>query len=208
MDVLHTWTRHGGRHLSMSIVDLMSDTHDWLDAGVAGADRTVRMYPLHVDLQRGTRTVLVSYPDGWSRETTGTQPAGEELVPLAGAFSMSGHRAAVGEVLWTTPRALRTATSTDEGTRAIIFYSGSGGGWEDGVSSAVGTVERRTIGTGVVRPEADGLVGRLELVEEVPADGFEVDAEIVWVESSRYAFVPRGGLPPAVPGRALVRLLD
>lgn len=191
----------------MSIVDLMSDTLEWLDAGVAGAERTVRMYPLHVDLQRGTRTVLVSYPDGWSRGARGTQPAGEELVPLAGAFSMSGVRATVGEVLVTSPRAVRASTSTDQGTCAIIFYSGSGGGWEEGESLATGTVECRTMDTGLLRPAVDGLVGRLEVVEEVPDEGFEVDAEVVWLESSRYAFVPRGGLPPAVEGRALVRFL-
>ena len=201
-------TRHGGRHLRMSIVNLMNDALEWLDAGVAGAGSTVRMYPLHVDLQRGTRTVLVSYPDGWSRAVTGTQPAGEELVPLSGAFAMSGHRAVVGEVLVSTPRAVRAATSTEDGTRAIVFYSGSGGGWEEGESSVAGTVECRTIGTGVLRAEADGLVGRLEVVEEVPAEGFEVDAEVVWLESSSYAFVPRGGLPPALAGRALVRFLD
>lgn len=191
----------------MSIVDLMSEAHEWLDAAVGGAERTVRMYPLHVDLQRGTRTVLVSYPDGWSRDVAGTQPAGEELVTLAGAFSMSGHRAAVGEVLVATPRAVRASTSTEDGTRAIIFYSGSGGGWEEGRASEAGTVERHTIAAGYLRSERDGLVGRLEVVEEVPAEGFEVDAEVVWLASSHYAFVPRGGLPPVVEGHALVRFL-
>lgn len=191
----------------MSIVDLMSDSHEWLEARISGAELTARMYPLHVDLERRTRTVLLTYPDGWHRCTSGTQPAGEELVALTGGFTMSGCQVAPGEVLVVTPRALRAETSSDDGTRAIIFYSGPGGGWDEGDGLVAGTVESREIVTGVVRAAEEGLVGRLEVVDEVPADGFEVDAEVVWLESSQYAFVPRGGLPPAVAGRALVRFL-
>lgn len=191
----------------MSIVDLMSDDHEWLEARISGAELTARMYPLHVDLQRGTRTVLLAYPDGWHRRTSGTQPAGEEFVALTGGFTMSGHQVAPGEVLVVTPRALRTETSSEDGTRAIIFYSGPGGGWEEGDGLAEGTVEPRAIDTGLVRAATEGLVGRMEVLEEVPVDGFEVDTEVVWLETSEYAFVPRGGLPPTVAGRALVRFM-
>ena len=191
----------------MSIVDLTSDAHEWLEASVAGAAHTVRMYPLHVDLQHGTRSVLIAYPDGWRRDGAGTQPAGEELVPLSGAFTLSGHRAVPGSVLVITPRALRSETSSDDGTRAVAFFSGPGGGWEAGDASVAGRVETRELAEGLVREDTIGLVGHLEVVPEVPEDGFGVDAEIVWLEAKRYAFVPRGGIPPEVEGRALVRFL-
>lgn len=191
----------------MSIVDLMSDSHEWLEARISGAELAARMYPLHVDLQRGTRTVLLTYPDGWNRRASGTQPAGEEFVALSGGLTMSGHQAVPGEVLVVTPRALRAETSSQDGTRAIIFYSGPGGGWEEGSGLAEGTVTSVEIVPGVVRAATQGLVGRLEVLEELPVDGFEVDAEVVWLESFQYAFVPRGGLPPTVAGRVLVRFL-
>ncbi|GGD25072.1 hypothetical protein [Nocardioides daphniae] len=192
----------------MSIVDLASDHHEWLEASIAGADLPARMYPLHVDLQRGTRTVLLTFPDGWNRPATGTQPAGEELVPLSGGLTMSGQRVGVGEVLVVTPRVLRSATASEPGTRAVVFYTGSGGGWVDGDSLEAGTVSTRTLGEGVVREPVDGLAGRLELVPEVPEDGFDQDVEVVWLQSQQYAVVPRRGLPPQVEGPALVRFLD
>lgn len=192
----------------MSLTDLSSDQHEWLEATIAGADLKARMYPLHVDLARGTRTVLLAFPDGWRRPASGTQPAGEEFVPLAGALTMSGTRVAPGEVLVVTPRALREQTSSEDGTRAVVFYSGSGGGWVDGDGLATGSVAVHAVETGVVRAETEGLVGRLELHEKLPEDGLGVDAEVVWVESQQYAFIPRGGIPPQVEGPVLVRLLD
>lgn len=192
----------------MSIVDLASDQHEWLEASIAGAEGTVRMYPLHVDLQRGTRAVLLAFPDGWARPASGTQPAGEELVPLAGGLTMSGHHVGVGEVLVVTPRALRAATSSEDGTRAVVFYSGSGGGWVEGDSLAAGTIDVRPLTEGSVREKTDGLVGRLELLPEVPEDGFDVDVEVVWLQSQQYAVIPRRGLPPQIEGEALVRFLD
>ena len=191
----------------MSIVDLTSDAHEWLEASVAGAERPVRMYPLHVDLHRGTRSVLVEYPDGWRRDAEGTQPAGEEFVPLSGAFTLSGHRVVPGSVLVMTPRALRSATASEGVVRAVVFFSGPGGGWESGDASATGSVETCEVTEGLVRAGVEGLVGYLEVVPEVPEDGFGADAEIVWLDELRYAFVPRGGLPPQVEGRALVRFL-
>ncbi|MFC6152360.1 hypothetical protein [Nocardioides yefusunii] len=196
----------------MSIVDLASTQHEWLEATVAGAETSVRMYPLHVDLQRGTRTVLVEYPAGWSRPGAGTQPAGEELVPVSGAFAMSSERVVPGQVMVTTPRALRSATSAEDVTRAVVFYTGPGGGWEDGDAQTSGSVSVVEIGAAgeearVVREAVDGLVGHLELRSGLPEDGLEDDAEIIWLDAQRYAFVPRGGIPPEVEGPVLLRIL-
>lgn len=191
----------------MSLTDLSSDQHEWLEATIAGADLTARMYPLHVDLQRGTRTVLLAFPDGWNRPGSGTQPAGEEFVPLSGALTMSGRRVVPGEVLVVTPCALREETSSEDGTRAVVFYSGSGGGWVDGDDLATGSIMTHPLAEGVVRAESEGLVGRLELLQELPEEGLGVDAEVVWLASQQYAFLPRGGIPPSADGPFLVRFL-
>lgn len=188
----------------MSIVDLASDQHEWLEANVAGADQKVRMYPLHIDLQRGTRTVLVEYPQGWSRAAVGTQPAGEELYVLSGEFGMSGHRAAADELLLSTPRALRADTAVEDVTRAVVMYSGPGGGWVGGQAEARGVVERLEVGAGFTRESREGLVGHLERVEELPEEMAE-DSELIWIEARRYAFVPRGGIPPQLDGPVLLR---
>lgn len=191
----------------MSTTDLASDQHEWLEASIAGAELKARMYPLHVDLARGTRSVLLTFPDGWNRPAVGTQPAGEEFVPLAGSLTLSGHRVGVGEVLVATPRALRSNTFSEDGTRAVVFFSGSGGGWEDGDASVAGTIVKHELVEGFVRDSDEGLVGTLELLEAMPEDGLDVDAECIWIDELKYAFVPRGGLPPQIEGRVVVRRL-
>lgn len=191
----------------MSTTDLASDQHEWLEASIAGAELKARMYPLHVDLVRGTRSVLLTFPDGWNRPSTGTQPAGEEFVPLTGALTLSGHRVGAGEVLVATPRCLRSNTFSEDGTRAVVFFSGPGGGWEDGDASVCGTIEKHALVDGFVRPETEDLVGRLELLDALPEDGLDVDVECVWIDAQKYAFVPRGGIPPQVEGRVVVRRL-
>ena len=53
-------------------VDLAAD-REWLELAPAGSDVAVRMAVLHADADRGTRTVLVRFPDGWSRDAVGSQ---------------------------------------------------------------------------------------------------------------------------------------
>lgn len=191
----------------MSTVDLTSSELAWFEAAIAGADLKARMTMLNQDEARGIRTVLVEFPAGWRRDAVGTQPAGEEMVPLSGALSVSGVTAEPGHFLVITPRALRSATSTVDGTRALVWFSGPGGGWVDGEDLVTGTLNLHQPGAGFVRTETEGLHGRVELRDDVAGTVLDQDAEIVWPAESTYAVVRAGETVPSVSGSALVRLL-
>lgn len=185
-------------------VDLTAD-REWLELAPAGAEVTVRMAVLHVDDARGTRTVLVRFPDGWSRALVGSQPAGEEMVILSGALSVSGRAAAAGEYLVVEPRATRSHTSVADGTSAVVFFSGPGGGWVEGPWEGGGSIEVTRLEPGVVRAEREGLNGSTEVVEDIVGRSFETDTDLVWLASRRWLHLPAGVAAPDVDGRCLVR---
>lgn len=192
----------------MTLVDLTAGDHSWFEAQIAGAELKASMTMLHQDPDRGVRTVLVAFPDGWRRDAVGTQPAGEEMVCLDGALTVSGITATPGTFLVITPRALRAATSTNDGTRAVVWFTGAGGGWVDGEELVTGTATLFDLAPGFVRAPQGGVRGRVELREQLSGDSFGTDVEVVWFESRAYAFVPAGECTPAGEGRALVRFLD
>ena len=70
----------------MTLVDLDAADLQWLEHNIAGSDQPARLVMLHADAERQTRTVLVSFPPGWTRDAVGHQPAGEEMVILSGAL--------------------------------------------------------------------------------------------------------------------------
>lgn len=192
----------------MSLVDLTADDLTFFEAQIAGSELRAEMAMLHQDAEREVRTVLVRFPDGWRRDAVGTQPAGEEMVCLAGALTVSGITAAPGTFLVLTPRALRAATSTADGTRAVVWFTGAGGGWVDGDELVSGTATLFDLEPGFVRGATDGVRGRVELREQVAGETFEGDVEVVWFEQQAYAFVSAGEPSPRGEGRALVRFLD
>ena len=192
----------------MTLVDLTSDDLSWFEAQIAGAELKARMTMLHSDAERGVRTVLVAFPDGWRRDAIGTQPAGEEMICLTGALTVTGITATPGNFLTITPRALRSATSTEDGTRAVVWFTGEGGGWVDGKELVSGTATLSVLDEGFVRQPQEGLRGRVELQQDVSGRTFEVDVEVVWPDGQQYAYVPAGQSVPEASGRALVRFLD
>ncbi|GGD25068.1 hypothetical protein [Nocardioides daphniae] len=192
----------------MTLVDLSSETLSWFEAAIAGADLEARMSMLHVDEGRGVRTVLVDFPDGWRRDAVGTQPAGEEMVTLSGALHVAGKRAVPGHYLVITPRALRADTWTEDGTRAVVMFTGAGGGWVDGEELVTGSSTLTALEPGFVREPVEGLHGRVELRDDVAGAVLDQDVEVVWFESQAYAVVPAGEAVPAGANRALVRFLD
>ena len=191
----------------MSTVDLTSADLAWFEASIAGAEKKARMSMLRQDEARGVRTVLVEFPHGWRRDAVGTQPAGEEMVPLSGALSISGVTVSPGQFLVITPRALRSATSTVDGTRAVVWFSGPGGGWADGEELVTGTLEVHDPAHGFVREETDGLHGRVEVRDDVAGAVLDQDVEVVWPGENTYAVVAAGDPVPSVAGSALVRFL-
>lgn len=192
----------------MTLVDLTSEDLTWFEAQIAGAELKASMSMLHQDAEREVRTVVVRFPEGWRRDAVGTQPAGEEMVCLSGALTVSGITATPGTFLVITPRALRSATSTTDGTRAVVWFTGAGGGWVDGEELVSGTATLVELAAGYVREAQEGLRGHVELRDQVAGETFDTDVEVVWFEQQAYAHVPAGESVPAGEGRALVRFLD
>ncbi|WP_235735454.1 hypothetical protein [Nocardioides alcanivorans] len=188
----------------LTVVDLDADDLAWGEHAIAGADQPAGIVMLHADARRGTRSVMVRFPDGWRRDSTGNQPAGEEMVLLAGSLTMSGHACAVGQVLVVAPRATRSATVTGDGTLAVVWFSGPGGGWADGEADDAGEVRVLTADAALDRGPVPGLVGNLVGRDDVAGARFDGDVEVLWLEARRWAFVPVGSAVPTIPGFALV----
>lgn len=188
----------------LTIVNLDGDDLAWGEHQIAGAEKPARIVFLRADSDLGTRTVMVRFPDGWTREAVGHQPAGEEMAVLDGALSISGLNCAAGQVLVVEPQATRAATSTANGTRAVVWFSGAGGGWSDGESAEAGSIELLSADAGLTRGSRDGLVGTLTAREDAAGAIFETDVEVLWPETRQWVFVPAGTPAPDVAGFAII----
>ena len=189
----------------MTTTDLNGEL-SWLEHNISGSDKPARMVMLHADAERNTRTVMVEFPPGWVRDAVGHQPAGEEMVILAGALSISGQTASAGEFLLVEPRATRSATSVEDGTRALVFFSGPGGGWTDGADADPGEISVRTAESALLRGPSDRMPGSVEVYEDLAGRTFPTDVGVVWTESGEWAHVPAGTEVPLRRGRAVVRV--
>ena len=177
----------------------------WLEHDIAGSDQPARLVMLHADAERQTRTVLVQFPSGWRRDAVGHQPAGEEMVILGGALSISGVTAEAGDYLVVEPRATRSATSVADGTRALIWFSGPGGGWTDGPAADAGSATAAPLTAGEQRGVHPELVGTVTVHDELPEQAFDTDVDVVWTADRHWLHVPAGTPVPARPGQAVVR---
>ncbi|MFI5429776.1 hypothetical protein [Aeromicrobium sp. UC242_57] len=185
-------------------VDLDSADLAWGEHQIAGAEKPAGIVMLRANPEQGTRTVIVRFPDGWTRDAVGHQPAGEEMVVLDGALSISGLTCGAGQALVVEPKATRAATSTLDGTRAVVWFSGAGGGWADGEAADAGSTELLTVDAALSRGPRDGLVGSLAARDDVAGAVFGTDVEIVWPGARRWAFVPAGTATPDVTGLAII----
>lgn len=188
----------------MSVTDLNSADLPWLEHNIAGSDKPARLVMLHADSERQTRTVLVSFPPGWQRDAVGHQPAGEEMVILSGALSISGLRAGLDDYLVIEPRATRSATSVEDDTRAVVWFSGPGGGWTDGEAADAGTASVSPLAVGEQRGPHAELVGTVTVHDELAEQTFPTDIDVLWTGDSHWAHVPAGEIVPARAGRAIV----
>lgn len=188
----------------LTIVDLDGDDLAWGEHRIAGAEQPARIVLLRANAELGTRTVMVRFPDGWTRDAVGHQPAGEEMAVLGGALSISGLTCESGQILVVEPKATRAATSTADGTRAVVWFSGAGGGWTDGEAADAGTAAVHPADAELARGPHDGLVGTLTARDDAAGAVFETDVEVLWPEARRWAFVPAGAAAPAIAGFAIV----
>lgn len=188
----------------VKIVDLDADDLAWGEHAIAGAEQPAGIVMLRADAERGTRSVMVRFPDGWRRDGTGNQPAGEEMALLSGGLSMSGYTCTVDDVLVVAPHATRSATATQPDTRAVVWFSGPGGGWADGEAADAGEVFLHPADNELDRGQVPGLVGNLLGREDVVGATFDGDVEILWPHARTWAFVPAGAPVPDIEGFALV----
>lgn len=181
----------------MSTTDLTSPDLTWLSHAIAGSDQPAELVMLRADTERQTRSVLVKFPDGWRRDAVGHQPAGETMVVLSGSLSISGLTAAVGDLLSVEPHATRSATSVTDGTRAVVWFDGPGGGWVDGPAADAGSLS--------VTPLSTDLGGVVTVHDDLAGATFDHGVDVVWTERQQWAHVPAGEPVPSVDGRAVVR---
>lgn len=186
------------------LINLDADDLTWNEHAIAGAEVPARITLLRADAERGTRTVMVQFPDGWRRDAVGNQPAGEEMVLLSGELSLSGQVAVPGTVLVLEPHATRAATSTGENTRAVVWFSGAGGGWAEGEHENAGSAGLFDAVPGAGRGAQEGLVGTLQVLEQVGGERFEADADVLWPQARTWTHVPAGEPVPDVAGLAVV----
>ena len=188
----------------MTTIDLDGSDLQWAEHNIAGSDQPAKLVMLHADAERQTRTVLVQFPPGWKRDAVGHQPAGEEMVILTGALSISGVTAGLGDYLVVEPRATRSATSVADDTRALVWFSGPGGGWTDGAADDAGTATVAPLAAGEQRGAHAELVGTVTVHDELTEQAFDADVDVLWTEGRHWAHVPAGTPVPARPGRAVV----
>lgn len=188
----------------LTIVDLDGDDLAWGEHQIAGAEKPAHIVLLGANAELGTRTVMVRFPAGWTRDAVGHQPAGEEMAVLDGALSISGLTCGVGQVLVVEPNATRAATSTADGTRAVVWFSGAGGGWADGEAADAGRAEVLPADANLARATCDGLAGTLTAREDAAGAVFETDVEVLWPDARRWALVPAGTAAPDIAGFAII----
>ncbi|WP_300678018.1 DUF4437 domain-containing protein [Nocardioides sp.] len=186
------------------VVRLDSPELTWGRHQIAGAEQPADITMLRADAERGTRAVVVRFPNGWTRDAVGHQPAGEEMVIISGSLAISGLTCGEGEMLIVEPLATRAATSTQDGTAALVWFSGPGGGWADGEASAPGAARVVAVDAALQRPATPALVGTVHAREQAAGEVFEVDVDLFWPGEQTWAFVPAGVAAPQVPGFAIV----
>ena len=186
-------------------VDLDAADLDWREHIISGSDKPARMVMLNANSETNTRTVLVEFPPGWKRDAVGHQPAGEEMVILSGALSISGKTAPAGSYMLVEPRATRSATSVEDGTRALVWFSGPGGGWADGRDVEAGAISVAPVDLGLFRAPTKRMPGSISVHHDLAAQVYPNDVDVLWTEQRRWAHVPYGQVVPALSGKVVLR---
>ena len=148
---------------------------------------------------------MVEFPPSWKRDAVGHQPAGEEMVILSGALSISGETAPAGAYLLVEPRATRSATSVEDGTRALVWFSGPGGGWTDGADVDAGAISTAPVDAGLSRAPSDRMSGSVSVHDNLAEQTFPTDVDVLWTDHQEWAHVLSGELVPAKSGQAVIR---
>ncbi len=187
--------------------DLATDTFAIPDGSMPVGTATVAGEP---------RTLLVSFPPGWQRESAGHYLASEEFVVLAGAIAVSDDVHGPGSWVHVPARTLRDGTRTPEGALALAWFEGSATWVTDQPSTSVPTTHvdlaraGRATGSSPFGPGRTLRRRRAWWVTELDRDGpDDVIRQVLAPGTSssppRLFTVPAGSRLPAVEGACLVR---
>lgn len=189
----------------MMIVDLYSPALSWVEMIPAGSDMPTRMSALWSDAERGFRSVLVEFPAGWRRGRAGHQPAQEEAVVIEGGLRMSGREVAVQQLLVVPPYATREKTSSHGTTVALVWMTGSVGGWQWGAAKDRGDVRVVALDRGETRPGDEVLHGSVDVRPHIGGQTFEHDVDVFWPGRREWIHLAPGDVAPDVAGRVVLK---
>jgi hypothetical protein len=180
---------------------------DWLTTTIPGSSPPVSLQRLH--LHRGTKASLslVRFPAGWARPGVGHYDVGEEFAVLSGVLEVSGIAHRPGDVVYLAPGTRRRDSAAADGVLALAWFSGPPQ-WhtepDDGCVELPGGYAGPPA-AGPLRTASAEVGGGSELADPSPGAPAGTDRDILWLQGTRWTFVPAGAQPPRLPGPALVR---
>ena len=102
----------------------MKENIQWKDAPMPDSSPGTKLSTLFVsDTIERSRLMLVEFPKGFSRETTGHYPAYEELFIISGSLEISGYTFKENDYVLFPPNFTRSDTACPEGCFAIVWWS-------------------------------------------------------------------------------------
>jgi len=159
-------------------------------------------------------TVLVEFPEGWARPSSGRYEAAEDIVVLEGGITINGVTYAAGSWAYFPEHFPRVISAAEPRMLALARFSGPAR-WVEGIAGAA-AAEARTVDLDDARAQDDspfgaaaalrrGKTDRSWLLPDAPGGTAPVDCELLELEGRVWAWIPAGGPLPAFHGACFCR---
>ena len=190
----------------------------WVDQDVPDSTPVPTVIRLPSDAADRSFSVIVRFPEGWTRPFTGYYESTEEIFLLEGRVAMSGATYSAGDYGWFPAGYLRTDSSST-GSLTLAFFSGPAR-WRrldrspDGFDPSGVVVRRRGGGEAVESPLGPARCLRAgRRWSTFLFDGIETAVtpvgtrgELFAVDQGLWVSAPPGSTIPAIDGRVFCRL--
>jgi len=211
---------HGRRDSSMEATVTRISDLGWVDQDVPDSSPVPTVIRLPSDAEDRSFSVLVRFPEGWTRPFTGYYESTEEIFLLEGQVAMSGATYSVGDYGWFPAGYLRSDSSS-KGSLTLAFFNGPAR-WRrrdrspDGFDPSEVVVRRRGEGEAVESPLGPARCLRAGrrwstlLLDDIEAAATPVAtrAELFAIDQGLWVSAPPGSTIPAIEGRVFCRLTD